>query len=212
MKANVEQSDRRFLQRLNRLGPSTVSEICGEVGVTATAVRQRLTRLQSLRFVCRETVRSLRGRPHHTYRVTEAGQREIGDNYSDLALILWRELRGIEETAVRQRVFNRVQEALVSEYGRLVDGNSMDERIEQLRTALVDRGFDVELDSSGSLPILRENNCPYLDLASSDKHICELEQAVFGRVLGADVTLTQCCLDGHHCCEFEAAANRSAVD
>ena len=210
MKGSVDQSDREFLQRLNRLGAATVQEICDEVGVTATAVRQRLSRLQSARLVCRQTVRSGRGRPHHTYRITEAGQRELGDNYSDLALILWRELRHIEEPAVRQRVFGRVQEALVSQYGREVDGNSLGERLQQLQAALVERGFDVEIDSCGALPILRENNCPYHDLASSDTHICELEQAVFGKILGAEVTLTQCCLDGHKCCEFEA--NHSSVD
>ena len=58
-------------------------------------------------------------------------------------------------------------------------------------------------DDSGRLPILRENNCPYLELASSDPAICELEKEVFRKVLGSEVELTQCCLDGHTCCEFQ---------
>jgi len=28
-------------------------------------------------------------------------------------------------------------------------------------------------------------------------------------VPGADVKLTQCCLDGHHCCEFQAVENET---
>jgi len=46
MRSNVDQPDRQFLERLHRLGSSTIHEIGEAIGVTATAVRQRLTRLQ----------------------------------------------------------------------------------------------------------------------------------------------------------------------
>ena len=204
MKSSFESNDREFLERLHRLGSGTVQEICIEMGVTATAVRQRLVRLQGLHLISRETVRSGRGRPHHTYQVTDCGLRELGDNYADLALILWRELRSTEEPAVRKRVLGRIQDALVSRYRPFVRSESLDERVEQLMGALSERGFDVEVDLTGPLPILRENNCPYLEISRSDPGICELERAIFRRVLGAEVRLTQCCLDGHSCCEFQA--------
>jgi predicted ArsR family transcriptional regulator len=204
MKSSLESSDREFLERLHRLGSGTVQEICTEMGVTATAVRQRLIRLQGLHLISRETVRSGRGRPHHTYQVTDSGLRELGDNYADLALILWRELRNIEEPAVRNRVLGRIQDAFVSRYRPFVRSESLNERVEQLTGALAERGFDVEVDLTGPLPILRENNCPYLEVSRSDPDICELERAIFRRVLGAEVRLTQCCLDGHSCCEFQA--------
>jgi predicted ArsR family transcriptional regulator len=138
--------------------------------------------------------------------VTDAGHRELGDNYSELAKILWKEMRSIEDPSVRAHILGRVQDALVERYGRLVQGDSIQLRLEQLRQALVECGFDVEVDTSGELPILREHNCPYLELATDDPGICEMEQAVFQRILGGSVALTQCCLDGHTCCEFQAAA------
>src|ERR1700685_1272906 len=95
--ARLEQSDRQFLERLHQLGGGTVQEICADLGVTATAVRQRLLRLQASSMVARELVRAGRGRPHHVYRVTQAALCELGDNYAELAQILWRELRNIEE-------------------------------------------------------------------------------------------------------------------
>ena len=204
MKATLDPNDRQFLDRLRRFGSATVQDLCDDLGVTATAVRQRLTRLQGLNLVSREVVRTGRGRPHHTYRVTAAGLYELGDNYADLAMILWQEVRNIEEQDIRQRVVNRVKDSLVSRYETVVQGNSLNERIEQLTAVLTERGFDVEVDADGPLPILRENNCPYLELASVDPGICELEQSVFEQVLGTELTLTQCCLDGHHCCEFRA--------
>jgi predicted ArsR family transcriptional regulator len=204
MKAAIEPSDRQFLQRLHEIGGGTVQEVCADLGVTATAVRQRLVRLQGLEMVARELVRAGRGRPHHVYRVTQSGLCELGDNYAELAQILWREMNKIEEPAVRARVVSRIEDALVEQFGMLSSKAPLSDRMRQMTSALRDRGFQVEMDKTGLLPILRENSCPYYELASEDPAICELEQAVFRRVLGADVKLTQCCLDGHHCCEFQA--------
>jgi len=138
------------------------------------------------------------------YRVTQPGLCELGDNYAEFAQILWREMNNIEEPSVRARVVSRIEDALVEQVGKVAPRAPLADRMSEITSALRERGFQVEIDKSGPLPILRENSCPYYELASADPAICELEQAVFRRVLGAEVKLTHCCLDGHHCCEFEA--------
>ncbi len=205
MKASLEHDDEQFLLSLQRLGEGTVQELCDAAGVTATAVRLRLGRLQSLGMVDRQTIRAGRGRPHHTYQITEQGQRQLGDNYSELARLLWSELHTIDELDVRQRVTGRIRDAMVRQYGAKVHGTTLSDRFAQLGAALADRGFAVEVDSHEMLPILRENHCPYHDLAQQDSGICELEQQVFEQVLGVPLTLASCCRDGHHCCEFHPA-------
>ena len=203
MKTVLESNDRQFLDQLHRMGTSTVRGICECMGVTATAVRQRLTRLQAVDLVSRELVRTGRGRPHFCYHVSSVGLQCLGDNYLDLAQILWREVKSIEEHDVRNRVVQRVREALVARYGRVVNAESVGERLDQLKSSLVERGFDVETDYSGELPVLRENNCPYQELATLDTSICELEQEVFEEIVGNRMELTQCCLEGNYCCEFQ---------
>jgi predicted ArsR family transcriptional regulator len=203
MKPSLEHDDEQFLSRLERRGGGTVQQLCDDTGVTATAVRQRLTRLQTLGFVDRQTIRSGRGRPYHTYRITENGRRQLGDNYSNLARLLWRELHSIDEAEVRERVAGRIRDALVREYGANVSGAELSDRFAQLGAALALRGFSVEIDSRELLPVLRENHCPYHDLARQDSGICELEQEVFEQVLGVPLTLASCCRDGGQCCEFQ---------
>ncbi|MFN0050560.1 MAG: helix-turn-helix transcriptional regulator [Planctomycetales bacterium] len=202
MKTALESSDGEFLNDLHRHGPGTVHQICEAVGVTATAVRQRLTRLQGAGLVERQRVRTGRGRPHFVYRVTDKGLRQLGDNYGDLALILWREIHQIEDPQARTSITTRVRDALVARLGRFTE-LPLDERLRRLSDALIGRGYDVELGLQQNLPILRENNCPYQELAEEDRGICGLEREVFQQVLEVDVRLTRCCLDGHHCCEFE---------
>lgn len=204
MRVSIDDNDRSFLLGLNRLKSATIHEICEQEGVTATAVRQRLVRLQGLDLIERTQVKEGRGRPHYVYSVTSSGLRLLGDNYAELANILWEELKGIDNEELRCRLANRIQSALVQQYGKQVDAPSLQGRMEQLKQALEGRGFVVEIDESGPLPILREHNCPYHDIATGDSSICELEQRVFERVLGTKMNLAECCLDGHHCCEFEA--------
>lgn len=203
MRTAIDHNDRQFLERLHRLGEGSVQDLCEELGVTATAVRQRLVRLQGAGLVNRRTERAGRGRPHHVYSVTQGALQQLGDNYSELASILWHEMKSIEEPDVRERVVGRIRDAFIRRYGEVVTGVSLPQRMEQLRDALVAHGFDVEVDDSRELPVLRENSCPYHELAQTDSLICELEQQVFQEVLGAPVSLTECCLDGHNCCEFQ---------
>ena len=205
MQTALSLTDHEFLQRLHRLGTATIQELCAEAGVTATAVRQRLSRLEAAGLVRKTVERHGRGRPWHSYSITEHAARRLGDNYADLAVLLWQVLTDIEDEGLRARIRQRLQRALVGTYGVGVTGTSMPERMRQLHDVLRDRGFDVELDTAsrpGALPILRENNCPYHELASRDAAICGLERAVFSEVLGEQVELAACCQSGHHCCDF----------
>lgn len=206
MRIALDPQDRQFLQELHRLGAATVAELGERLGVTATAVRQRLVRLEGHALVSRQTVREGRGRPHHVYEVTPAALHDLGDNYSELAMILWREIGRIEDAEIRQGVVSRIREALISRYGHSSEGLSVLERFVRLKDSLHEHGFDVELGQQSGLPILRENHCPYLELATQDPAICELEHAVFEEALGMRIERTNCCLDGHHCCEFTPVA------
>lgn len=212
MRILVEPGDELFLQQMHRIGHCSIQELCAAAGVTATAVRQRLNRLQSQGLVSRETVRQGRGRPHHAYVVTELGLRQLGDNYSELALLLWNEMSQLEDVQVREGILSRLKGAFARRYGANVSGRTFDERLMQLTDSLSQRGFRVEVGQRDGLPILRENNCPYHELAATDGEICALEQDVFEQVLGVPLVLSQCCRDGHSCCEFQPVLANVATE
>jgi DeoR family suf operon transcriptional repressor len=63
----------------------------------------------------------------------------------------------------------------------------------------------VEVGPGGELPVLSVRDCPYPELAERDRGICAMEKMLFSRLLQQDVRLTECRLDGHACCQFEAS-------
>ena len=209
MKAAHDTTDRTFLAVLQRLGNASVSQLCSKTSVTATAVRQRLSRLVALRWIERSVVRGERGRPHYLYSVTNEGLSQLGDNYRELAILLWKEVQSLEEPELKARLLEKVRRAFVTSYGRGVQGEGVRQRMQQLRDGLVDRGFDVELDETPenrSLPVLKEHSCPYHELAEKDTSICDLEQTVFSEIVGVPMERSKCCLEGHTCCEFQPVA------
>lgn len=209
-KPGMDTGDEAVLLQLQRDGHATIQALCDATSVTATAVRQRLKRLQDMGLVHRVVVRAERGRPHHAYQLTPAGVHSLGDNYGELAQLLWDELIRIEEPEVRTRVMGRIESQLATRYASRVTGRTLAERMQELRVVLQERGFRVEVANQSGLPVLREQHCPYHELATADAHICQMEQRVFEQVLGAPLVLAKSCRDGHGCCEFQLAETQVA--
>lgn len=210
-----EETDHEFLSQLQRQSPVTVQGLCDALGVTATAVRQKLLRFQAEGFVSRREVKQDRGRPCFEYLLTEKGLKELGDDHAEIAAILWRQILQIRESDVRQSVLNGVKTALVDRFGVCDSSPSLAGRLQVLTTRMAEQGFDLEYDPGSDptdLPILREHNCPYHELAAEDSSICDLEQSVFSELLGVPVELSSCRLDGHQCCEFQVGSPVGVAD
>ncbi|MEW4451353.1 hypothetical protein AB1L30_01585, partial [Bremerella sp. JC817] len=113
-------------------GPLTVAEMAAELGVTATAVRNRLIRLCGAGLVERRAEHVGRGRPRHVYQASVEAHRRLGQNYADLAVALWEELmRNVEDRKLRRILFARITDRLADLYRAEVRGRGWQERLEQ---------------------------------------------------------------------------------
>ena len=100
MVQHVIESDVAVLDLLRKNQAMAVAELAKSLGVTATAVRQRLTRLMEEGCIERAVKPTKRGRPQHEYSLTTKGRRQTGENFGDLAMVLWQEIRIIEDPVV----------------------------------------------------------------------------------------------------------------
>ncbi|HEX8203004.1 MAG TPA: MarR family transcriptional regulator [Isosphaeraceae bacterium] len=202
-----ESSDRPLLDLIRRRGPLTVAEMTEALGVTPTAVRNRLTRLVASGLVERRVEHGGRGRPKHAYEASVEAHRSLGQNYAELAVVLWAELmQAVGDRKLRRVLFGRITERLAEQYRAQVTGEGWEGRLVQLGTILHDRGIEAEVARGvgGGPAVLRQHSCPYFELAEADRSVCALERKMFEKVLGRGLRLSHCRLDGHRSCDFEA--------
>jgi len=202
MTTQTETSDRQMLDFIRRHGAVTISALIAEMGVTATAVRQRIQRLIADGLIERRAERKGRGRPNHRYSLTEKGERSAGSNFADMATVLWEELRSVEDPSVRRGLLQRVAGRLVNRYRGDVSGESVGERMASLAGVMGERQVPMEVNGDTALPVLSVLACPYPDLAKADRGVCTMEKLMLSEILGANMRLSECRLDGGTCCTF----------
>lgn len=201
-------TDRSVVDFLRREGASTITDLVNFAGVTATAIRQRLNRLMNQGLVVRRAEVAGRGRPTHRYSLTPAGMRLGGDNYEDLAGVLWSEIRAVKDPDVRHGLLKRIVSRLADTYRSSIVGSTLRERMESLAGLMEQRDirFEVNTEEETQLPVLTALACPYPELAEQDRSVCSMEKMLFSELLGEGVRLGACRLDGENCCTFEASA------
>jgi DeoR family transcriptional regulator, suf operon transcriptional repressor len=197
-------SDAALLELLRGEAALGIGELAQGLGVTATAVRQRLDRLMRSGIIERRGVARPRGRPAHVYSLTAAGRRLGGTNFRDLAMVLWREIRDVREPAVRQGLIGRIAASLADVYRNRISGQTAAERLESIAAVFGSRDISCAV-GPGALPVLTAYSCPYPDLAEQDRGICATERLMLQELVGSAVHLTECRLDGAACCRFTAA-------
>lgn len=198
-----ETSDAQLLDLLRQNGAMSISQLAAAMSVTATAVRQRLSRLMGQGLIAREAARAGRGRPSHRYSLSEKARRQVGNNYGDLALMLWDEIRSVKDPEIRRGLFQRLAAAMARFYANRIQGSSLAARMESLKELFAERRVPLEVGVDGELPVLTVHDCPYPELAEKDRGICAVEKMMFAELLAAPLKLSQCRLEGHSCCQFE---------
>ena len=205
MSSETATSDVGVLDILRKSGPASVAQLAAAMDVTATAVRQRLTRLLAQGDIERTTERTSRGRPVYRYGLTEKGRRRAGANFADLATALWDEMRAIRDPEVRRGLLARISNRMATLYAAQIRGSNLDERMESLADLFRERQIPFDVERSHELPVLHAHACPYPELAERDRSVCAMEKNLFSELLGQNVRLSNCRLDGHNCCTFAPA-------
>ena len=181
----------------------TVFELSESVGVTGTAVRHRLNRLLEEGDIHRERMETSRGRPRHRYSLTTKGRRRSGENFGDLAIALWQEIRAIDNTELQRGLLQRVSGRLAQLYAGKIQGKTVIDRMNSLAVLFSERRLPVKIDTTGAVTQIRVEACPYPELAEQDSSVCSMERLLFSEMIGETLQLTDCQLDGDCNCTFE---------
>jgi predicted ArsR family transcriptional regulator len=162
-------------------------------------------------IIARQTERKGRGRPNHRYALTDKGHESGGSNFGDLAIVLWEEIKSVDDQSVRRGLLKRIADRMAAMYRGEVSGDTLADRMESFSNLMEDREVPFEVDSSGTLPVLSALACPFPELAKLDRSICTMEKLMLSDMLGETVRLSECRLDGATCCTFTPGASITPV-
>ena len=102
---DLRSVDRELLSAMRFGRCMSVGELTEQLGVTATAVRQRIDRLLEKGLIEREKVVSGRGRPTYCYHLTHAGNQRAGAD--QILSMRCGQVISIEDSALREQILPR---------------------------------------------------------------------------------------------------------
>ncbi len=218
---DIRSVDRELLAAMRFGQCMGIGELTEQLGVTATAVRQRVDRLLEKGLLERDKVVSGRGRPTFCYQLTLTGHRLAGADSSDLADALWRELLAIEDETLREKILHSVARRLGKQYADQASlstpvanqSDSFEDRLKRLSELMSESKIPIEVSKAGQMPVLDISTCPYPSLTdrSDDRAMCRLEEQMISEALGQQMHLSSCRLDGDSCCQFSATNQESST-
>ena len=191
-----------ILRLLQRRGPQSIKELEAQLGVSTNAVREQIQHLLAAGLINTGKVRRGAGRPAHVYSLSDKAQSLFSHAYEAVLKLLLEELTRIDGSDRAQSLLNAVGERLADDFTGGVRSCDLREQVENVVTALGERGIPMAVLEHEDVVALQEWSCPYYSLAREHRGVCEMEQHMLERALGARVTIAQRMIDGHVGCKF----------
>jgi predicted ArsR family transcriptional regulator len=182
--------------------------------ISATAVRRHLNTLEAQNLVSHRTEQRGMGRPSFMYELTTDASHVFPQSYAAFATELLQELLEMDGSEKLDELFDRRQEKRREQYLSRTSGNTLSDRVASLARLLESEGRMTTWEQlEDGRFILREHNCPILNVAQRFDHPCRCEINLLREVLKADVKRVGHIPDGDIACVYEIQAqNRNHAE
>jgi predicted ArsR family transcriptional regulator len=175
---------------LKQQGEATLAELAERMEVTKQGALRHVEGLEAQGVIVRVAAGQAHespGRPEHRYRLTAAAADRFPHAHRQLAA----ELVDFMENDQLDRFFKARADRLEREYAARLAGLDFESRVRELARMASEAGHMTEVvEEPGGGLALKHCNCPIQDVAAKAGHPCRHEQAMYERLLGADVRRT----------------------
>lgn len=182
----------------------TVLELSAQLKITEMAVRRHLDVLETDGLVFSYMKKNMTGRPSKVYQLTEKGEEFFPKQYKQIGLDLLQEINRMDSQIINEAIKSR-QERLVSRYQSRLKGKTFTGQIHELVKIQSELGFMAEESEvpTEEIAYIKQNNCPYLEIAKDFPEICRNEHKFFEELLQTgDITKISSLSKGDSCCHY----------
>ena len=199
----------RILQALVRQRRRTVNELALAVGINTISVRHHLTNLQVEGLVAAEEERHGVGRPRLVYALTADGLEKFPTRYLRLTTRLLTQMKESMPGPLVSKLFAQVADDLASEHAGDMQGLSLEQRLEKVKSLLAEEGFTVEWEKQGEQYQIHEISCPYFQIGVSHPEVCAVDQELISKLLALPAEKIECVLNGSAHCIYVVPASQT---
>jgi len=194
----------RITEILRENGSATVAELADQLGMAPVSVRHHLDILVSEELVALNGLRRRdgAGRPSQVYGLTENAHKLFPQRHDVLAEHLLAELKAALPEAVVRGVLQRVAQRTAQEAPAQDQGQTMEERLEQVADFLSNKGYEARLVACDDHYELHACNCPYAGVSDRHPEICLMDQALMQQLLPGTIRLETRVLNGTAHCRY----------
>jgi predicted ArsR family transcriptional regulator len=200
----VQSVRRRITEILKENGTATVAELAGQLGMAQVSVRHHLDILVGEDLVEQTGVRRRdgAGRPSQVYALTRNAMSLFPQRNAQLASSVLTELKAVLPPEEVAQLLVRVAERAVSEAPRPREGQSVEERLDQVAEFLTQKGYSARWEACDGYFELRACNCPYSGVAEQHPELCLMDHAMIQGLLPDAERAQSQVIDGSTRCAY----------
>lgn len=200
-----ENQKRAMDYLLDHPAGATLDELSAFLGITRTAVKEHLIRLQGLGYVTHVDAKGSVGRPKRSYLLSVEGQEAFPRQYSWLSNVLLEHLaEDLGAKGIAQVMNQLAGKVAMSMQARFVKKGSSVELIAELANALNDLGYRAAVRQSDLRKgaVIEATNCVYHHVAKKHPALCQFDVKFMEKATGLSVKLESCIAKGAAVCRF----------
>jgi predicted ArsR family transcriptional regulator len=203
----LHDNQKRILEHLlDHPDGATLEELAEHLGVTKTAAREHLVKIENLGFITYQDMRGGVGRPRRRYLLSAEGHETFPRRYSWLSNVLLQMLaEDMGPAAVARMMENLAVRVADSMRDRFQEARSSAELLTGITQALNELGYRALLKQRDLRKgaVVEATNCVYHTVAKKHPELCRFDvkfiEAASG---GLNVRLESCITRGDPVCRF----------
>lgn len=202
----LHDNQRKILELLlDRNDGATLDELASHLGITKTAAKEHVIKIESLGYLTYRDIKGLVGRPRRRYLLTPEGHEIFPRQYAWLSNVL---LQQLVEDCGRQGAIKVMRtlgtKVALSMESRFRQAASVPKLLVEISKALNELGYRVALKQSDLRKgaVLEATNCVYHSVAQKHPELCEFDIQFIEKASGMNVTLEDCIAKGGSVCRF----------
>lgn len=202
---SLHQNQQKILEYLlNHPDGATVDELAAHLGITKTAAKEHVLKVEYLELVTYKDSRGAVGRPRRSYLLSSEGHESFPKQYSWLSNVLLELLAEDLGPKMVTRIMKDLGKKVATSMESRFKGKVSLELLTEITKALNELGYRSYLKQSDIRKgaILEATNCVYHSVAKLHPELCQFDVQFLEQASGMNVKLESCIAKGDATCRF----------